>query len=54
MLRILRPTATNASIRLFRFYTTTTGGNNVTPSIKKEPLSPLGRHLHDSIKVEKE
>lgn len=52
MLRLLRPTVTaRASVRFIRLYSTS--GNNVTPSIQKEPLSPLGKHLHDSIKVER-
>ncbi|KAG2231049.1 hypothetical protein INT48_007560 [Thamnidium elegans] len=50
MLRILRPTAPRTAIRFIRFYSSDII-NNVTPSIKKESLSPLGKHLRDSIKL---
>ncbi|CAO0793408.1 unnamed protein product [Mucor circinelloides] len=49
MLRILRPTITSTRIHCIRFYSTTNGSSS--SAIKKEPLSPLGKHLHDSIKV---
>jgi hypothetical protein len=56
MLRVLRPVVTNqASIRFVRFYNTTPPTPPSTPptvpSVQKEPLSALGKHLHDSIKV---
>ncbi|KAG1084989.1 hypothetical protein G6F42_021568 [Rhizopus arrhizus] len=49
MLRVLRPTITSTRIHCIRFYSTTNGSSS--SAIKKEPLSPLGKHLHDSIKV---
>ncbi|KAI9269814.1 S-adenosyl-L-methionine-dependent methyltransferase [Sporodiniella umbellata] len=45
MLRILRP-AERFSIRFSRHYS-----ESLTPKIKKEPFSPLSKHLHDSIKI---
>lgn len=50
MLRVLRPAATRTSVRFVRFYSS---GNisDVTPKVIKEPLSPLGKHLYDSIKL---
>lgn len=50
MLRLLKPTAVRSSTRFIRFYSSDSI-SKVTPSPKKEPLSPLGKHLHDSIKV---
>ncbi|GAN09877.1 hypothetical protein MAM1_0300c09410 [Mucor ambiguus] len=49
MLRILRPTIISKRVHCIQFYSTTSGAS--TNAIKKEPLSPLGKHLHDSIKV---
>lgn len=52
MLRLLRPRAQRSSVRFIRFYSSDII-NHATPSIKKEPLSPLGKHLRDAIKVHK-
>ncbi|KAK4513375.1 uncharacterized protein ATC70_005372 [Mucor velutinosus] len=49
MLRIIRPTIISTRTHCIRFYSTANGASSST--IKKEPLSPLGKHLHDSIKV---
>lgn len=47
MLRILKPVTVSArtAFRFSRYYT------SPVSKIEKEPLSPLAKHLHDSIKV---
>ncbi|KAG1455767.1 hypothetical protein G6F46_003790 [Rhizopus delemar] len=47
MLRILKPVTVSArtAFRFSRYYT------NPVSKIEKEPLSPLAKHLHDSIKI---
>ncbi|CAO3637037.1 unnamed protein product [Mucor hiemalis] len=50
MLRVLRPTVTRTSVQFFRFYSSS-NISDVTPKLVKETLSPLGRHLYDSIKL---